>query len=257
MSNPIHTLTIFAIASAAVLSSACSEDSNKNSRADDPTPTPTVAPAPTAPPAEVEKGQVNILLTANSATASSAAGTGCVSCGVENLDAILDADPDNFATANLDVALLNALGSQVDMGAQLQVSAKLANAVDPGVPLPLDANDPFSAELPPSKPGFVISFPDVSSLTVSLFPTVDIEVLREGEVVGGPQSYGFGFFDAIVVATPLQDINNARVYLGVDANEPYDEIRLTLSGSVADLFIPLNIHQTALHGFAGSIAGDF
>jgi len=206
----------------------------------------------------VEAGQANILLDSSMATASSSSGTGCVICGVTNLDAILDPNPDNFATANVDVALLNALGEQVDMGAELIVSASLNSLVDPTVEAPIDPTDPTSPLLARSQPGFVISFPDVNLLALSVMPTISISTLREGAVVGGPRDYGFGVFDFLAAATVLQDINNAQVFVGVDAgDEPYDEIRFTVSGTIVDVFVPINIHQTALHGFPGSISGDF
>lgn len=249
---------------------ACNDDNSSPSTAVTPSPTPgliastptpaptvTPAPAPTAPPAEVEKGQVNLLLSPSVATISSSAGTGCVMCGVTNLEGALDPDPDNFATANLDVALLNALGSQVDMGAEITISVSLAGPVNPAVPLAVEPGNPASARIEPNQPGFVISFPDISTLSLSLAPAVEVSALSGGEVVAGPESYGFGFFDALVLATPLQDINNAQVFLGVPADASYDEIRMTLSGALVDVFLPVNVHQSVLQGFTGSISGDF
>ena len=214
-----------------------------------PTPAPTPAPAPTPPPGEA--GQLNAPVPVG-ATIESNAGFGCPACSVSNLEAILDPDPDNFATASVNVALLGT-GGQSD----LDVIVTLPSPLDPAAELPLNPNDPSSPVFARDEPGYVISFPDPTLLTLSLAPTIELTTLLDGVVVDGPEFYGFGFFDSLALGTPLQDINNARVFLGVPATAPYDAVRLAIYGAAADLLLNIDIHQVGVDGFTGSVSGDF
>lgn len=197
-------------------------------------------------------GRVELLVDATNATISQSAGPGCLVCSVDNVDGVLDVDPEQFATAHLSLGLL---GAGID--SDLSVTVELGTTVDPALEVALDPMDENSEMVSPSTPGFVISFPDVTLVSLSLLPSIGIETLKDGEVVNDPQYYAFGIAEFLALGIVGIDINNARVFLGAPASEPYDAIRLSLSGAVVDLLMNLNIHQVGLNGQIGSIEGDF
>lgn len=209
----------------------------------------TTAPAPTPPPGNA--GQINLIVDSELATATWAAGAGCLACNVNNPEGVLDPNPENFATMTVNLATL---GAGID--SSLGLSVNFARTVYPSVEVPLDANDPESAVLPANMPGFVVSFPDVQVASASVSPLITIEALA-GEEVVAETTYAFGLGDSLAVGLVFVDINNAAVYLGTEANAPYDSIRISMSGVLADALINLDVLQAGLHGFSGSVSGDF
>lgn len=252
-----------AIFSVSLLLTACGGDSNDNSSAADDTVTdaadtpdqaaePTPAPTPTPPPGQA--GQLNLgLPTAGSPEVTVTTGPGCLLCNVETPEAVIDGNTDSSALAALNVALL---GGGLDSAVSITVD--LGTSVDPTVALPLDPEDELSATLNPDQPGFVISFPDVQLVSLSVLPTVTIEALKDGEVVGTPGSYGYGFFEFLALGIVGFDINNAQVFLSVEGvDTDYDALRISFSSALIDLLINVNVHEVGIHGFTGSIAGEF
>ncbi len=209
------------------------------------TPSPSASPAPTPTPGLA--GRVDLSVPAGSSVVVTAGQT-CILCDVTNKDSVLDPDWANFATASLQVGLLAAGGF-----GDLTVQVNLPQVIDPSVPLP---NASGGTTLP-SNAGFVVSFPDPSLLSLSVLPSIEIAVLNGDAVVGDVASYGYGFFESLALGSVVQDINNARVYLGTAATGPYDAIRLTFTASLADVLLNVNLHQAAIAGVPGSIAGDF
>lgn len=216
------------------------------------TPAPSASPDPSATPAPTPTpglaGRVDSGVPAGS-TVVVEPGSTCLVCTVSNETAVLDPDWENFATASLQVGALAAIGG---LG-ELVVTVNLPQSIDPTVAVPA-ANGGTTL---PDNAGFVVSFPDSTLASLSVLPTIEIAVLLDGEVVGDVTSYGYGFFESLALGTVLQDINNARVYLGNEASGPYNAIRLTFTASIADLLLNINLHQVAIAGVAGSIAGDF
>lgn len=197
-------------------------------------------------------GEIGLIVDASNASITQGAGPGCLVCSVDNLDAILDGDPEKFGTAHLSLSVLGA-GAESD----LNLTVKLNQVVDPSVQLPLDPADANSNLVAANAPGFAVSFPDIELASLSLLPTIGIETLKDGEVVNDPQYYPFGIGEFLALGVLAVDINNAHVYLGTAADEAYDAIRLSMNGSALDLLINVNIHQVGLYGKSGSIEGDF
>jgi hypothetical protein len=219
-----------------------------NNQAAEPTP----APTPTPPPGQA--GQLNLgVPTDASPEVTVTTGPGCLLCNVDTPEAVIDGNTDSSALAALNVALL---GGGLDSAVSITVD--LGTTVDPTVALPLDPEDELSATLNPDQPGFVISFPDVQLVSLSVLPTITIEALSGGEVVGTPASYGYGFFEFLALGIVGFDINNAQVFLSVeDVDTEYDALRISFTSALVDLLINVNVHEVGIHGFNGSIAGDF
>ncbi len=209
-------------------------------------PTPTAVPTPTPGPLA---GRVDSGVPAG-ATVVVEAGPSCIACGVNNETAVLDIDWDNFATASLQVGLLAAGGV-----GELTVTVNLAQAIDPTVSI----TTPLGGTAFPDQPGFVVSFPDAALLTLSLFPAIEIAALKDGEAVA-TTTYTYGALNLIGLATFLNDINNAPVYLGLSADDavtvPYNAIRVAFTASVADVLLAIDLHQVAIAGVTGDVSGD-
>lgn len=222
-----------------------------------PTPTtgPTTEPSPTPTPGAA--GQVDLLAPTNGGTVETSSGFSCVVCDVSNAVGALSTDPEDFATAMLSVGLLSALENEGTGSDELTLTVRLPLTLDPATPFPLDAQNPSAGGIHPDHAGFVVSFPDSALISLSLLPTISISVLNDNEVVGGPTSYGYGFFEFLALDSPAQDINNARVFLGADADAPYNAIRIAFTASVVDALLNINVHQTVAAGTSGSIEGDF
>lgn len=175
---------------------------------------------------------------AGAATAVEDIGAGCVGCTVTMPEAVLsgstDGDPAIISSslAVLPVGGVSSVGIRVDLNGQQT---------------PTNRN-----------PGFAVSFPDVSALSVGALPDLSIETLLDG-VVQDSQSYPFGIVgDSVAIAgLNLLDVNNAIVFLGVETSQPYDALRITLGGVAANALIDINVHQAYLDGVSGSVSGDF
>ena len=70
-------------------------------------------------------------------------------------------------------------------------------------------------------------------------------------------AYGFGFGDGFALGSVLQEINNAEVYLPVTATQSYDAIRLSLTGTVLNTLLDVDVVAACVDGVGGSISGDF
>jgi len=215
-------------------------------------PAPTISPEPSATPTPEPTPTPGLAGRVDSGVPEGASvvvdlGANCLACSVENKDNILLADWDQFATAQLQVGLLDIVGLD-----EVMVTVNLAQPIDPAVAI----TTPTGGSVLPNLAGFVISFVDSPLVTLSVLPTIEIATLNAGTVVGDVDTYGFGLFDIIGIGTLFGETNNARVYLGTDATAPYDAIRLTLTASVADLLLGINLHQVAVAGVTGSISGE-
>lgn len=185
------------------------------------------------------------------ATVATETGAGCISCSVEGAEAVLA--PSEEEAAALTAFVQAPLAA--DSGVSVVVS--LPEVADPAVtPAGGDPDAPLEErQFPPSMPGFTVSFPDAAA-AAGVLPDLTVETLLAGSVVD-TTFYAFGFFDSIAVGTFLQDINNATVYLPVEATAPYDAMRLTLSGVAANVMLSVNAHNACTFGVGGSISGDF
>lgn len=210
------------------------------------TPLPTASPTPEPTPTPGLAGRVDSGVPEGASVLVNL-GDSCLSCDVVNKDNVLIADWEQFATAQLQVGLLAAGGF-----GEITVTVNLAQPIDPA----LEITSPAGNAVLPDLAGFVVSFEDSPFITLSVLPTIEIAVLNGGTVVGDVRNYGFGLFDLIGIGTLFGETNNARVYLGTEATAPYDAIRLTLTASVADLLLGINLHQVAVAGVTGSISGD-
>lgn len=175
---------------------------------------------------------------------------------MENKDLILEADPDNFASVSLNLALLGTVAELADSEA-VTITVNLTNAVDPAVGIPIDASNPESDLSLPDSPGYVISFPDPNLLSASVLPVIRISVLNGDQIVGEVKEYQWGVLDLIGLGiAALTDINNARVYLNTIAAGPYDKIRISFGRSLLDLLINIDVHNVGFNGVAGTISGN-
>lgn len=237
-----QVLTVLGVASALSLGACGDEASSAAARADE-------------LPDFGNKGACLAPVDASFATTSVEVGAACPGCTIDNPDGVLNPD---LADAAALYAFLAAL--PVGGAADLSLSVNLGQVLDPSV-VPQPEEDLAEGEeapllFAPEAPGFTVSFPDVAAVSAGVLPDLTVETLLNGEVVD-TTFYGFGFFDSLAVASFLQDINNAEVYLPVAATAPYDAIRLSLTGIVANLSLNLNAHAACTFGVGGSISGDF
>lgn len=221
----------------------------------DPSASPTATPTPTPDPDYGEKGACLVPVDTD-ATTSVATGMGCVACGVSEPDAVVTASLEDVATMSATLSLFP-VGGESDVA--LEVA--LGKTLDPTMVLSEEVTDEQGvvtqeAVPAPNSPGFVVSFPDPSILSAGVLPELLIETLSGGEVLES-SSYGFGFGDGFALGTLLLDINNAEVYLPVTATQSYDAIRLSLTGTVLNTLLDVDVHAACVNGVGGSISGDF
>lgn len=221
----------------------------------DPSASPTATPSPTPTPDYGEKGACLTPVNTDATTAV-ATGMGCVACGVSEPDAVVTASLEDVATMSATLSLLPA-GGESDVA--LEVA--LGSTLDPTKPLSEAVTDEQGnvieeAVAAPDAPGFVISFPDPSILAAGVLPELVVETLSGGEVVES-SAYGFGFGDGFALGSVLQEINNAEVYLPVTATQSYDAIRLSLTGTVLNTLLDVDVVAACVDGVGGSISGDF
>ncbi len=265
---------IIGLAVLALTVSACDDsDSSSSAASPSPTPTPTAtpgaspspspdpsaSPSPTPTPDFGEKGAC-LVPVSPAATTSVATGMGCVACGVSNPGAVTTLVQDDQATMSATLSILPAAG-QSDVSLEVSLLLEQDPTVIPMSEEETDENGNVTQEaMPigpaPDSPGFVVSFPDPSILSAGVLPELLIETLSEGEVVES-SSFGFGFGDGFALGSILQDINNAQVYLPVQATLKYDAIRLSLTGTVLNTLLDVNVHAACINGVGGSISGDF
>lgn len=159
----------------------------------------------------------------------------CVACSVTDVDNVLTPAFDDFAVVTANVGALDALPVGSNIG------------IDVAYPQLRTANN---------NPGFIVSFPDADLLALGVAPDLTVSTVPGGEVLESA-SYGFGFFDTIALDTPLQDINNAHVIIGVAATQDYDGIRFKLTNLVANALLSIDVFGACGDGIKGSISGDF
>lgn len=267
---------IIGLAVLALTVSACDDsDSSSSAASPSPTPTPTAtpgaspspspdpsaSPSPTPTPTPVDygrKGKCLELVNEARATTQSTADLGCPSCGVTNEAGVLDMDPDNFAVMSTDLSLLGAGGMSA-----VSLTVNLAEVLDPNVE-PTEINEDNVETvigLAPAQPGFTVSFPTPALAGLAIAPTLTVETLNNGESVEFAD-YPFGFSSALALGSilnglVLDEINDAQVYLPVEATEPYDQIRITLNAELASLLLSVNLHNACVAGESGDIDGDF
>ncbi len=206
-------------------------------------PLPTATPAPTPLPDFGEKGACLVPADAQS-TVSSAAGAGCISCTVTTPEAVVSGSLEDSALMAATLSVLPA-GGQSD----LSLLVELPETVQPD-----QFGDDFTK---PDAPGFVVSFPDPALAAAAVLPEVLFVFLMDGSVVDSVSS-GFGFGDSIALGTLLQNINNAQVFLTLDEpSAAYNALRISLTGTVLNTLIEVNVHEACISGVAGSISGDF
>lgn len=174
-------------------------------------------------------------------------------CSVDNKDAVIDPDAENFATANLAISVLGLALEALTQQEAMTITVEFPEPIQPAIPL-LN-HEGFWVE--PNSPGFVISFPDPNLVTLSALPEVRIYALDDEDNVLNMEAYPWGLLDLIGLGVVgLTDINNAQVYLSTSALVPYSKIRIAFAQALADVFLNINVHQTGLAGVAGSISGD-
>lgn len=266
---------VIGLAVLALAISAC-DDSDSSSSAASPSPTPTATPGtspspspspdpsatPTPTPTPTDYGEKGACLVPVSPTATTAVATGmgCLNCSVSEPGAVTTLNQDDAATMSAFLSLLP-VGGQSDVSLRVN----LALEQDPNV-IPMteeeldDEGNVVTPSVPlgpaPNTPGFVVSFPDPTIIAAGILPELLIETLKGDEVVENA-AFGFGFGDGFALGSVLQEINNAEVYLPVQATQPYDAIRLSLTGTVLNLLIDVNVHDACINGVGGSISGDF
>lgn len=224
-------------------------------------PAPTQMPTPTPTPTPGESGRLDAPAPAVGTTVEVTTGLACgipLACTVDDLENILDPNPENFATANLNLSLLSALEDVAIGDEALGINVVLSRTVAPTEEAAMDV---FGNPILANSPGFVISFPD-PILTASVLPQIRVSLLNGGEVVGEPNVFSYGIQDGVAFGSFLNgpllpDINNARVFIGTQATEPYDTIRIGFTGSILDLLLAIQVHQVGISGVSGSISGDF
>ena len=207
-------------------------------------PPPSPNPVPTPLP---EFGDKGACLVPVSPTTQATVDTGpaCLVCNVTNAEAVTSANPDDVAEVTVSLGVIPQGGF-----ADLALTVALEAEQDPTLE-PADSASPL-----PDKPGFLVSFPDPNLLTLGVAPVLTVDALKDGESVA-TDSYGFGFFDALAVGLIGLDINNAQVYLPTTAGQPYDSVRLSVTGGLATALLNLNVHAACIAGVGGSISGDF
>ena len=235
--------------------SACGDTNSKDTTVD-PTasPSPTAAPEPTATPQPGESpeptptptpdfGEKGACITPVSPAAEVTVteGPACLICDVETPEAITTLNRQDSARLSMSLGLVPESGLS-----DLAVTVSLGEAQQPVADQGADAG----------QPGFLVSFPDVSLLTAAIAPVLNVDALANGEIVE-TATYGFGFFDRLVLGLVGVDINNAQVYLPVEATAPYDALRLSLTGGLATVLLNVDVHAACVAGVGGSISGDF
>lgn len=175
---------------------------------------------------------------AGSATATSDIGPGCLVCSVDNPENVLSGSQQQQALISAMLGILPAGG--------------LSSA---GIVVDLN-----STQNPSNRnPGFDVSFPAPSTLlNAGVLPDLTISTLLDGDEVSST-TYAFGIL-ANSVGVSLAGVlipNDAIVFLGTETNEPYNQLRIDLTGIAGNVILDINVHQAYLDGISGSIDGDF
>ena len=181
-------------------------------------------------------GRCDSRLSASNASASVVLGAGCVGCTVVDEANVLTPAIDDLAVVSTALSLLP-VGGQSNVGIDVTLNGAQAGT---------DTN-----------PGFIVSFPDVSTLSLGVAPSIQVSTLTAGVVVDS-ETYNFGILGNTVGigALGLVDINNAEVFIGVPATTAYDGLRFEIGGVVANALLTVNVYGACTDGVSGSLDGD-
>lgn len=136
----------------------------------------------------------------------------CLACSVTDPNNVIDDDPDNYASINLDLSLLTG-------------SAGLAVHGPSGVTYPAGLI-----------PGFTVFVPDAALLAASVLPQVTISTSLSG---AEQESSRFTTLLTLDLLGLLR--HNARFYVGIKATKPFDTVSISAEPLVASALDILDV----------------
>ncbi|MBX6421092.1 MAG: hypothetical protein IRZ06_08815 [Nevskia sp.] len=143
----------------------------------------------------------------------------CLLCSVSNPNNVIDSDPNNYASINLDLSLLTA-------GVGLSV------------------NGPSGVTYPAGQiPGFTLFVPNPLLLSATVLPQIKITTF-----LGGTQQESSTFSQLLTLDLLGLLSNNNPFYLGIKTTKSFDAVDITVAPIVAGALATLNVVNACSDG---------
>jgi hypothetical protein len=143
----------------------------------------------------------------------------CLMCSVTNPNNVIDSDPTNFASINLDLSLLT--GSAT-----------------------LEVTGPSGTTYPAGQiPGFTLFVPNAALLAATVLPQITIFT-----ALNGTQQESSSFLQVLTLDLLGLLSNNTPFYLGIKTTKPFDSVGITAEPIIAGALATLNVVNACSDG---------